>query len=140
MTQIGPYPLVVVEWADSAQPISHWQWLDEYEANGPILCTSVGYIVHDADGVMSLAPNLGDVMRDRAMASGIMRIAQCSIRGVRELAIGAEHERPGMGVLRPGTKAWAMAHIKAARLANMQKKKRTRKDRVCPRRKGGNKP
>jgi len=97
MTQTGPYPLVVVEWADSAQPISHWQWLDEYEANGPILCTSVGYIVHDADGVMSLAPNLGDVMRDRAMASGIMRIAQSSIRGVRALAIGAEYERPGIG-------------------------------------------
>ena len=74
------YPLVVVEWEDSAQPTARWQWVDEYETEDAIKCISVGYIVSESEHAVSLAPNLGDVTRDRMQASGIIRIPRSAVR------------------------------------------------------------
>ncbi len=73
------YPLVLVDWEDSAQPISSWQWLEEGEFSKAIKCRSVGWLVHDGDDVKSLAPNVGDMdNEDSRQVSGVIRIpARC---------------------------------------------------------------
>jgi hypothetical protein len=75
----APYPLVVVEWEDSAQPISAWQWVDDYREPEILKCLSVGYLITETDTAIALAPNLGDVTREKAQACGIIRIPQRAI-------------------------------------------------------------
>jgi hypothetical protein len=74
-----PYPLVLVEWEDSARPVSAWQWVDDYQIPETIRCLSVGYLVAETDGAIALAPNLGDLEQVRAQACGIIRIPQRAI-------------------------------------------------------------
>jgi hypothetical protein len=58
---IAHFPLVLVEWEDSAQPRSAWEWIDDYELDAAILCISVGYVVAETARAIALAPNLGDL-------------------------------------------------------------------------------
>lgn len=79
------FPLVIVQWEDSAQPRPSWEWIDEYEPEPAILCISVGYLVSESADAIAVAPNLGDIGKPRAQASGIMRIPRCCIQSIKEL-------------------------------------------------------
>jgi hypothetical protein len=74
------FPLVMIEWVDSAQPISSWQWIDEMPEPSLTICRSVGWLVYDGEDVKSVAPNLS-VSDDNAQVSGVIRIpTRCIIR------------------------------------------------------------
>jgi hypothetical protein len=79
------YVLVLVEWEDSARPISDWQWADDYDLPETVLCVSVGYLVAESDNAIALAPNLGDVGTNRLQASGIIRLPRSAVRKLRRL-------------------------------------------------------
>ena len=78
-------PLVLIEWEDSAQPTSGWQYLADFECGQAVQCASVGWLIEDGEKVKALAPNLGEVgTTESAQASGIIRIpARCITRVVR---------------------------------------------------------
>jgi hypothetical protein len=76
-----PYRLVMLEWEDSARPISAWQWVDEYV----VKCLSLGFLIAETEEALALAPNLGDVTRERTQAAGIMRIPRSAVRSMVEL-------------------------------------------------------
>lgn len=80
-----PHRLVLVEWEDSARPISPWQWVEDYQLPETVRCVSVGYLVADTKAAIALAPNLGDLGRDRLQACGIIRIPRSAIRGCVDL-------------------------------------------------------
>lgn len=80
-----PYRLVIVEWEDSAQPIDRWQWIEDYKIPEVVRCVSVGFIIAKTGRALALAPNLGDVGKDRVQASGILRIPRSAIRRVMRL-------------------------------------------------------
>lgn len=80
-----PYPLILVEWDDSAQPIAVWQWVDEFASPEVVRCLSVGYLIAETKWALALAPNLGDVTAERAQASGIIRIPRSAIRKIHKL-------------------------------------------------------
>lgn len=66
-------PLVMVEWEDSTQPISGWVWLEDQSCGYVVKCRSVGWLVHDGDGMKVLAPNIGHVGKDETVqASGVL--------------------------------------------------------------------
>jgi hypothetical protein len=79
------YPLVLIRWDDSARPISDWQWIDDYEMPEIVPCISVGFLIADTPQAIALAPNLGDVGRERAQASGIIRIPRSAVRSIENL-------------------------------------------------------
>ena len=79
-----PYRLVRVEWEDSARPIPAWQWIDDYSLPETVLCVSVGYLIADTKQAIAVAPNLGDLGRERVQASGIIRIPRSAIRQLSE--------------------------------------------------------
>lgn len=81
----SPYQIVVVEWEDSARPIPAWQWVDAYELPQVIRCVSVGYLIAETDEALALAPNLGDVGRERVQASGIIRLPRSAVRKISQL-------------------------------------------------------
>src|SRR5262245_35745591 len=66
--------LVVVEWEDSTQPTSPWQWIADIKADAPKLCVTVGFLVHDTPEVKVLAQNLGDVAGAAVQGSGVITI------------------------------------------------------------------
>lgn len=80
-----PFKLVMVEWEDSARPISDWQWIVDYSLPEIILCRSVGYLISDTDKAIALAPNLGDITQEKAQACGIFRIPRRAIIRISEL-------------------------------------------------------
>ncbi len=78
--------LVMIEWLDSTQPISQWQYLSDYKCTNAIKCVSVGFLVHDGDKVKGLAPNMGEVdSEENIQASGIIHIPICSITKITAL-------------------------------------------------------
>lgn len=81
----APYQIVVVEWEDSARPIPAWQWVDDYEVPQVIRCISVGYLIAETDQALALAPNLGDVGRERVQACGIIRLPRSAVRKISRL-------------------------------------------------------
>ena len=94
--------LVIVEWLDSSSPIPEWRHLDNPPAARVILCLSVGWLLHDSDGVLMLAPNLGDINDQiNAQASGFMPIPQSSI--IRSIELRDPTEPPAAGT--PGSES-----------------------------------
>jgi hypothetical protein len=81
----APFPLVLIEWEDSAQPRPAWEWVDNYELENAISCVSVGYLVAQSPNALAIAPNLGDRECPRAQASGIFRIPRSAVRRIREI-------------------------------------------------------
>ncbi|MEJ1358330.1 MAG: hypothetical protein RPU60_17425 [Candidatus Sedimenticola sp. (ex Thyasira tokunagai)] len=78
--------LVLIEWVDSAQPISQWQYLSDYRYLKPVKCVSVGFLIHDGKKVKGLAPNMGDVDRSKTIqASGTIHIPTCCIKKITKL-------------------------------------------------------
>lgn len=80
----APYPLVLVEWEDSARPIADWQWADDYVLPEIVRCVSVGYLIADTKTAVALAPNLGDVGHPRVQMSGIIRIPRSAVVRISE--------------------------------------------------------
>jgi hypothetical protein len=76
------YRLVLVEWEDSARPIGAWQWIEDYQIPEIVGCISVGYLIAETKRAIALAPNLGDIGRERVQA---IRIPHSAVRRMIEL-------------------------------------------------------
>jgi hypothetical protein len=81
----SPYKLVLIEWDDSARPVSQWQWVDDYQIPEIVRCVSVGYLIAETKDALAVAPNLGDMTSERIQASGIIRVPRSSVRRMTEL-------------------------------------------------------
>jgi hypothetical protein len=77
-------PLVFIEWEDSAQPISNWQYLADFTPHPVIRCVSVGWLIHDGEDMKALAPNMGGLENENnVQVSGVIRIpARCVLQVV----------------------------------------------------------
>ena len=51
--------LVMIEWEDSVQPSSEWQFLAQIGEQEAVICRSVGWLIKDTARVKVLAPNFG---------------------------------------------------------------------------------
>ncbi len=71
---VYPYKLVLVEWEDSQQPVSRWQWVDEFNMPSPVGCVSVGFLIAQNEHALALSPNLGDLDQTRHQGCGVIRI------------------------------------------------------------------
>ena len=80
-------PLVLVEWEDSRQPSSQWQYISSLDMPTVCRCVSVGFLLHEEDGIKVLAANMGDIdSEDDMQVTGVIAIPECSIKLVRELS------------------------------------------------------
>lgn len=77
--------LVQIEWVDSIQPTSQWQYISEYEPAKPINCISVGFLVHSGKEIKAIAQNIGDITGENSQASGIIHIPVKSIIRMKEI-------------------------------------------------------
>src|SRR5688500_4087572 len=82
------YPLVWIEWQDSAQSDSAWRFADHWtkETSQIVECVTVGFLVHDGDQVKAVAQNLGDKNTpDAVQASGVIRIPTKCVTRLKRL-------------------------------------------------------
>lgn len=70
---------MLVEWVDSAQPLPGWRFLEDAPEMEIVECCSVGWVVGETEGVLMLAPNLGDRNSKLPQASGFIRIPKQAI-------------------------------------------------------------
>lgn len=78
--KFNEHDLVLVEWQDSAQPLSHWLLLSDAPKPEIILCVSVGWVISETKDVLMLAPNIGDIQSGgSAQASGFIRIPTAAV-------------------------------------------------------------
>jgi hypothetical protein len=78
-------PLVMVEWVDSAQPRSGWEYLSGVGEPAAVHCASVGWLVVDTKDTKGVAPNMGAVNSpDSLQISGLITIpTKCVTRITR---------------------------------------------------------
>jgi len=76
------FRLVRVTWRDSRQPVSRWQWIDDYENPNAVECVSVGWLISETKDGVAVAPNLGDVSGERMQISGVIEIPKSAIRRI----------------------------------------------------------
>lgn len=70
--------MVLIEWLDSRQPFSGWQFLEDLEMPKSCKCLSVGWLLEeDADRVV-IAAHLGDMSRG-GQVMGVMAIPMRSV-------------------------------------------------------------
>jgi hypothetical protein len=73
--------LVMITWEDSRQPRPSWSYLSDLPESKSVLCTTVGWLLKDEDGVKVVAQSMGDIQSEDGMqASGVMVIpARCVV-------------------------------------------------------------
>jgi hypothetical protein len=87
--------LVMIEWEDSAQPIPGWMLLREFEPPSITRCVSVGWLIHDNDGVKALAPNMANIDSDqKRQVSAVIRIPERAVTRIVWLAEQVRQKEP----------------------------------------------
>jgi hypothetical protein len=78
---MNPRPkLVLIEWLDSHRTDA---WHTSPPATKPVLCRSVGWLIHDGKEAKTIAAHVTE--EDEPQRSGEMTIPTCSIRKMRTL-------------------------------------------------------
>ena len=63
------YPLVMIEWVDAFGCSTDWREMDNLDTES-LLCRSVGWLVHDGDGVKVIVPHMAEERRERTSIQG----------------------------------------------------------------------
>jgi hypothetical protein len=79
------FPLVLVEWEDSARPDAEWRHLADVSFSEVVECQSVGFLLSKGEQTTALAPNIAEIGSEHAQASGIIRIPTRCITKIRRL-------------------------------------------------------
>ena len=77
--------LVLIEWQDSCGCSPDWKPLEGYEAK-PLLCRSVGWLLHDGDACKVIVPHVSD---SQEQGCGDMTIPTTAILKISDLAASA---------------------------------------------------
>ncbi|OGP74927.1 MAG: hypothetical protein A2Y80_08225 [Deltaproteobacteria bacterium RBG_13_58_19] len=73
------YQMVLIEWLDSRQPFTGWQFLEDMEIPNSCKCSSVGWLLEEDVDRVVIAAHLGDLNRN-GQAMGVMVIPLCAIQ------------------------------------------------------------
>ena len=81
-------PLVLIEWVDSFGCSSEWQRLDLANPK-PLLCRSVGWLLHDGGDCKVVVPHVSEALDDMAPRQGCgdMTIPTTAIRSIVDLPV-----------------------------------------------------
>lgn len=88
MTDCPKFPLVWIEWEDSARPDGAWRFIEDWAdaADEIVRCVSVGFLINDGDKVKAVAQNIGDADTSSAQASGFIRIPSRCVTKMKVLS------------------------------------------------------
>ena len=77
--------LVLIEWEDSSQPVSNWQFLSDIKPE-VVRIASVGWLAKDGKKVKALAPNVGGLDgKCSAQVSGVISIPTRCVISITDL-------------------------------------------------------
>ena len=81
------YDLVKVEWVDSRQPTSGWEFLEDFEFVNSVKCVTVGYLIKDEKEQKVICQNIGDYKKNMQV-SGVITIPSSCISKITALVEG----------------------------------------------------
>ncbi len=82
---MGNRRLVLIEWEDSTQPVSHWQFADEAKPS-IVRIASVGWLLKDGKKLKALAPNVGGLDgKVKAQVCGVISIPTRCVISIHDL-------------------------------------------------------
>jgi hypothetical protein len=77
--------LVLIEWEDSTQPVSHWQFADDAKPK-IVRIASVGWLLKDGKKLKALAPNVGGLDgKVKAQICGVISIPTRCVISMKDL-------------------------------------------------------
>jgi hypothetical protein len=89
------YPLVMVRWEDSRQPLPGWQLLADLDVPATCECRTVGWLIKDEPSRKVLAQSVGgDEEMEDAQAGGIMVIPARCVLSIEPLATTSASSDP----------------------------------------------
>ena len=88
MAECPKFPLVWIEWEDSARADGAWRFIEDWTdaANEIVCCVTVGFLINDGDKVKAVAQNIGDADTSAVQASGVIRIPLRSVTRMKVLS------------------------------------------------------
>ncbi|AOW47102.1 hypothetical protein A4S02_10395 [Acetobacter ascendens] len=86
MTNLHPFPVVFVEWEDSAHYEAGWKWSDEVPAPTGQPCVTCGFLIKESERAYMVALSAGDVHSDRQQFNGIMEFPKSCVQNITFLA------------------------------------------------------
>ena len=102
MSKSRKCPLVLVEWIDSAQPRSRWEYLSDIGKPEPIRCVSVGWLIFDGKKSKSIAPNMGSIDDHESLhVSGVITIPTCAVTRIKRLRESKKGSRTSPAYAKP---------------------------------------
>lgn len=75
----GKHPLTVVYWRDSRQPITDWLFLDKLPKLSVVEARTVGFVVHEDEHTIALAPTMASHDQPDAQVMGIVQIPKAAV-------------------------------------------------------------
>lgn len=86
------YPLVLIEWEDSALARAEWHYEDDLDAIRTTKCVSVGFLIKSTKKEKLLAANLGAIGKDCQQLSGIVAIPVSCITKQKKLTSSSAYD------------------------------------------------
>lgn len=80
----SPYPLVLIDWEDSARPYADWQFVEDIKEAKAVQCRTVGWLIQSGE-VMAVAANMGQRGDDDVQVCGVIEIPKRAIIKMRTL-------------------------------------------------------
>jgi hypothetical protein len=72
------YQMVLIEWLDSRQPSTGWQFLEAMETPKACRCLSVGWLLDEGEEQIVIAAHMSDIDQD-GQVMGVVVIPSCSV-------------------------------------------------------------
>jgi hypothetical protein len=66
---MSDWPLVLLEWEDSSQPVARWYQMDEINLATVVVSRTVGFLVRDDDQMKAVAHSVAN-----GLATGLIKI------------------------------------------------------------------
>ena len=77
---------LLVTWVDAIQPSPAWQFFEDFTADEPLICQTLGWFHSESDLAMVLAQSISKSEQNDIQGSGFVVIPLRSIRSVEQVA------------------------------------------------------
>lgn len=82
---MNKYPIVLIEWQDSAFLPAKWHWEDQIEEQGISRCVSVGFLIRNTKKEKLIATSVGGLTDADRQLSGIIAIPTCCVIKMKKI-------------------------------------------------------
>ncbi len=119
MTKSFEHKVVFIRWVDSRQPTSSWQHISDIDEPSPVICVTVGWLLHDNKDCKTLCATMGDLAHEHPQGCGVIEIPTKCIIEISDIYVSFQSSAVRLGE--------AGGHARAAKLSPERRSEIARK-------------